>query len=297
MCCVDGANAFDIANRRFVRFPGGSLGHGYQWSRGVRLKESAAWVYDSATNTWTNMRPPPYAEPEKNALRIGGLNSGATYVPNHEVVLSFGGQSSGGGKNSLFAYDTYSNTLTFLDAAAPPQPRDGMGLAYDTRHDRLVMFGSQYLVDANTWLYDLKTNRWEAHQLSPHPPADKVTKDYCTIPRLAYDSGNGIVLCLAWMGEQGHETWAFDTGKLAWTKLSPATEPAGSKSRSRNLGYDPERNVFILETSSSKTNRPEIWTYRFKNVEPTSKPAIGPPQDLQLYLTREAMAHFQRFGN
>jgi hypothetical protein len=41
VCCVDGANVFDLARRCFVRFPGGSLGHGYQWSRGVRLKESA----------------------------------------------------------------------------------------------------------------------------------------------------------------------------------------------------------------------------------------------------------------
>ena len=40
----------------------------------------------------------------------------------------------------------------------------------------------------------------------------------------------------------------------------PAVEPEPSKSRSRNLGYDPARNVFILETSGAKSNRPEIWT-------------------------------------
>src|SRR5262249_55763271 len=27
VCCVDGANVFDLANQRFVRFPGASLGH------------------------------------------------------------------------------------------------------------------------------------------------------------------------------------------------------------------------------------------------------------------------------
>src|SRR5204862_148652 len=35
-CCVDGAHVFDIAHERYVRFPGASLGHGYQWSRGVK---------------------------------------------------------------------------------------------------------------------------------------------------------------------------------------------------------------------------------------------------------------------
>jgi hypothetical protein len=76
------------------------------------------------------------------------------------LVFSFGGQSSGGGKDSLFAYDTYANALYLLQAENPPEPRDGMGLAYDARRDKLVMFGSQYLVDEKTWLYDLKTNRW-----------------------------------------------------------------------------------------------------------------------------------------
>lgn len=34
VCCVDGSFVFDVFNRRFVRFRGGMLGHGYQWSRG-----------------------------------------------------------------------------------------------------------------------------------------------------------------------------------------------------------------------------------------------------------------------
>ena len=62
VCCVDGAETFDLANRRFVRFPGASLNHGWQWSRKVRLQNSAVWLYDAVTNTWSNMRPPPYKE-------------------------------------------------------------------------------------------------------------------------------------------------------------------------------------------------------------------------------------------
>ena len=284
VCCVDGTNAFDTVNRRFVRFPGGSLGHGYQWSRGVKLKESAVWLYDPASGEWTNMRPPPYGEGEKYSKRtVGGLDSGATYDRRRGLVYTFGGQSSGGGKNSLFVYDVYANELTFLDAANKPPERDGMGVAYDTAHERLVMFGSQYLEDERTWLYDPAKNAWESHLLQPHPPHQKVTKDYCTIPRLCYDPLHGVVLCLAWLGEGGHETWALNVGKLQWTKLSPATEPAGSKSRSRNLDFDVARNLFILESSSSKTNRPEIWTYRYAPVDPAAgAAAIAPPADLQV---------------
>ncbi|HZN36859.1 MAG TPA: hypothetical protein VFB80_23680, partial [Pirellulaceae bacterium] len=216
----------------------------------------------------------PYGQPDSRQT-VGGLDSGATYDPEHELAYTFGGQSSSGGKNALFSYDAYSNELTFLDAANKPPARDGMGLAYDTRHNKLVMFGSQYLEDERTWLYDPEKNAWESHLLQPHPPHQKVTKDYCTIPRLAYDPLHDVVLCLAWMGEGGHETWALDVGQLQWTKLSPAVEPAGSKSRSRNLDFDVERNLFILETSSSKTNRPEIWTYRYAPADDAARSALA----------------------
>jgi len=279
-CCVDGAGAYDAANRRFVRFPGGSLGHGYQWSRGVKLKDSAVWLYDPSANVWTNMRPPPYQAPEKYSRDVvGGLCSGAVYDPLHEIVLSFGGQSSGGGKNALFAYDAYSNLFQRLPAENPPPERDGMGIAYDSRENKLVVFGSQYLADERTWLFDLRTNRWTAHDLNPHPPAQKVTEHYTTIPRLAYDSLHGVVLCVAWLGEDRHESWALDAGKLSWRKLEPSLEPAGSKSRSRNLSFDAERNVFILETSSAKTNRPEIWTYRY--AERPRDPGPASPEGLE----------------
>lgn len=287
VCCVDGANAFDQASRRFVRFPGGSLGHGYQWSRGVKLKESAVWLYDPVGNIWTNMRPAPYKEPEKHRT-IGGLNSGAAYVPNCEITLSFGGQSSGGGKNSLFAYEAYTNTLHHLAGKNPPPARDGMGMAYDSHHEKLVVFGSQYSQDERTWLYDLKTNSWEGLKLESHPPAIKATKEYSTIPRMAYDPVNRMVVCLVWLGDKGHETWAFDVGNKVWKKLNPAREPDSSKSRSRNMGYDPHRNLFILESSGAQSNRPEIWTYRYAETPPGS--TALPPRELMVVTDKAGKA-------
>jgi len=138
-----------------------------------------------------------------------------------------------------------------------------MGLAYDAGHDTLVMFGSQYLSDERTWLYDLPTNRWEGHELAPHPPARKGTT-YSTIPRMAYDSVNGVILCVVWLDEQkGHETWALDVGTLQWTELNPAAE----------------HNVFVLETSSAKTDTPEIWTFRYRIAPAAVAPAV--PTELQ----------------
>jgi hypothetical protein len=280
VCCVDGANVFDIASRRFVRFPGGSLGHGFQWSRGVRLKESAVWLFDPVSDAWTNMRPPPYREPEKYSREaIGGLCSGGTYVANHELTISFGGTGAGGAKNSMFFYDAYANAFYSIQASNPPPVRDGMGLAYDVAHDRLVMFGSQYLDDERTWLYDFRSNSWHAHDLDLHPPGKK-DGTYSTIPRMAYDSIHGVMLCVVWRGEGGgHETWVLDMDKLKWRKMEPPVEPAHSKSRSRNLVFSAEHNLFILELSSTN-NRPELWTYRYQKADPPRRPA--PPANLEL---------------
>lgn len=277
VCCVDGANAFDVAAGRFVRFPGACLGHGWQWSRKVHLKNSAVWLYDPEANTWTNMRPPPYREPEKYSKQVvGSLNAAGTYDEKHEVTLSFGGQGAGGGMNNLFVYDAWANCLERLPAANPPSPRDGAGFCYDSKNDCAVVFGSQYSEDGRTWLYRYASNRWEAHDLVPRPPTRK-EGPYSTIPKLAFDSANGICLCLVWLGEKDHETWAFDAAKLQWMKLTPPAGPDPSKSRTRNLAYDRALNLFILDTWTTK-GEPQIWTYRYRNA-PASMPP-EPPTDL-----------------
>ena len=172
VCCVDAAATFDVANRRFVRFPGASLGHGYQWSRGVYLKRSHVWLFDPDANTWTNMRPAPY-RPFLAREGLGNMNASATYDPNHELALSFGGQGNSGGTNNLFAYDAYANRLYRLPGGNPPSPRDGSGLTYDVNNDCLVMFGSQYANDEQTWIYRHATGKWECRTPSIRTPSAK----------------------------------------------------------------------------------------------------------------------------
>ena len=275
-CCIDGSNVFDVANRRFVRFPGASLGHGFQWFRKVQLKNSHVWLYDPAANTWTNMRPPPYKDPEKYSREVlGSLDAGGTYDENHEVAISFGGQGAAGGMNNLFVYDAYGNRLERLVTQNPPSPRDGMGICYDAKNDCLVVFGSQYADDEQTWIYRYGTNRWEAFDLSPRPPGKK-RKTYSTIPKMAFDSANNVCLCLVWFDDEGGrlETWVLDVARRAWTKMNPATEPGPTGSRARNLGYDRALNLFILECVNPQGDA-QIWTYRYRKVPPEDLPVAA----------------------
>jgi len=275
VCCVDGSSAFDVAAGRFVSFPGASLGHGFQWSRGVNLKRSAVWLYDPAANAWTNMRPPPYVQPFTREESIGGLNAGAAYDPGNELTVTFGGQGSGGGTSNLFFYDAYANALYRSAAPNPPGPRDDMGLVCDPKNECLVVFGSQYSSDAKTYLYCYRTGAWEAHDLEPHPPATK-GKTYSTIPRMAYDSLHGVCLCLVRDDAGGKlETWILDVARLRWTRAAPAAEPEPSMSRARNLGFSPRHNVFILDSNPAQTNGKgsQIWTYRYGKAPVDPLPA------------------------
>ncbi|MEX1094585.1 MAG: fibronectin type III domain-containing protein [Planctomycetales bacterium] len=283
VCCVDGTNVFDPVNGRFIAFPGGWLGHGWQFSRGVKLKDSPVWAYDPAANRWTNMRPAPYTGGHRSSREgMGYLNGTATYDSNHEVALSFGGQNSTGGTNSLWAYDVYANDLQRLPAADPPSPRDGTGVCYDEAHDCLVMFGSQYGSDERTWIYRYDAGRWEGHDLEPRPPGAKA-RTYSTIPRLAYDPLNKVCLCLVRLDGAGGrlDTWALDAGKLEWRKMEPQREPDPSMSRARNLSFISEYNLFILENQASEGRRSnQLWTYRY--AVPAEDPRPRPPVDLSV---------------
>ena len=106
---------------------------------------------------------------------------------------------------------------------------------------------------------------------------------YSTIPRMAYDARNGVCLCVTWdTNTNKHETWALDVAKKQWTKMNPKAEASPSMSRSRNLDYDAERNLFIRETSSKegKGEAPEIWTYRYAATKPSDRPA--PPGNVRV---------------
>src|SRR5262249_58389450 len=129
--------------------------------------------------------------------------------------------------------------------------------------------------DEKTWVYRYDAGRWEAHDLDPYPPGKKLGT-YSTIPKMAYDPHHGVCLCLTWdTNTNRHETWAFDAGKLRWTKMNPAAEPAPSMSRSRNLAFSAAHNLFLLETSSKegKGKAPEIWTCRSGKAPADARPA------------------------
>jgi hypothetical protein len=274
VCCAQ-QNVFDQVRNRFLRFPAFSASHGWQWWREVYLKNSSVWSYDLAANTWRDLRPLP--EPRLAPLRCASWDS------DYEVVVVFGGEGS---QEGTLVYDPYTNTWTNRHTPDGPPFRSGGNLAYDAGRRLHILFGSQFTDDPHTWAYDLQANRWRDLKPSPLPPTNR------NDAVLAYDSQNRVIIAVIKV-TQGKddkathrlETWAFDVGRNAWTKMHPPREPDASGNRARLLTYLPDRGVAVLETRTHPPQGPaeqQIWTYCYSRPLAEPNPPPLPPTEVRV---------------
>lgn len=274
VCCAQ-QNVFDDVAGRFVRFPAFSGSHGWQSFREIYLKNSSVWTYDLPTNMWRNMRPCP--EPHVHGLH------GAAWDPHHQVTVVHGGE---GANHGTLVYDLYANTWVEQPkggGAAAPSNQSQPGFTYDAVHGLYVRFGAQFDDDERTWVYDLPANTWRLLDVKD-PPANREKE---ASPVLAADTRNGIVLCSIRRGTK-HETWALDVAKPEWRRLDLPAEPDPSGSRNRVLVYLADRNLFVLENSTSGSDggsrEQQIWTFRYAEAPPP------PPPRVNLKVTTDAAA-------
>lgn len=254
VCCAQ-INVFHPRLGKFVRFPAGSGGHGWQSPREINLRNSSVWTYDPPTNTWTPMRPAPDIMP--SMLR------GAAYDPFSDMIVLHGGEGSSHG---TVAYNLQDNSWHKLNSkGGPAASLSQPGFCYDPVNRVVVSFGSQFASDPKTYLFDVKLNEWRVLETKVHPPADK------TSPVLAADRRNGVVLCSVRSAEKGEnaalETWVLDVAKAEWKKLDiPQPDPSGS--RSRLLMYLEDRNLFVMENNTKVGNvrEQQIWTFRYRDA-------------------------------
>lgn len=258
--CCNREQVFDLANRRYVRFPSFSASHGWQWRRMVYQMQSSVWTYDYPSNQWRNMRPWPEVTP--------GPMRGAAYMPDDQVTLVCQGQGVEWGSA---IYDLYTNTWHRLNAKNEPPGRNTFGIAYDPVGRKFVTFGSQNGSDPRTWIYDIDKNEWQGLELKPHPPAVR------NGAVMAYDPLHKMMLCVAIAQKGGGdddeasgalETWAFDPAKLAWRKLDVVNPPDPSGVRARLMLFAPELNAFVLEIRTEKPKEQQEWLFRYADYTP-----------------------------
>lgn len=271
VCCAQ-QNVFDPVQNRFIRFSAFSGSHGWHWFRENYLSNTAVWNYDLATNTWRDLRAVP--APRVSPLRCASWDS------DHQVVVVFGGE---GNQEGTLVFDPYTNTWTRMNPKTQPAFRSSGTMAYDAARKLHILFGSQFTDDPHTWAYDLRANEWKDMKPAKLPPTDR------NDAVLAYDSANQVVIAVLQVVDKSdgkevakahHETWAYDAGRNAWTKMNPAREPDGWGNRRRIMVAMPDQNLTVLEMYVNPTlkvpgveREQQVWTYRYGPNPIVTRPA------------------------
>jgi len=211
------AMAYDEANGRLILFGGA------EWNAGVFYDDT--WAYNYSSNEWVELsplvRPPPR------------FNPGVAYIPDRQAILIFGGyKPPDRNLGDAWLFDVKTDTWRELEPSNSPTPRSNVGMAYDTKNGRVILFGgssnSEYPT-SDTWAYDFESNTWtEMHPAASPKPQYGVG--------MVYDSLNERILLLEghWVtrDESGRVRDGYDGGLYTydytaddWTEIECSTPP------------------------------------------------------------------------
>ncbi len=134
-----------------------------------------------------------------------------------------------------------------------PTPRASPAMAYDSRSDRIVLFGGSGLSD--TWGYDLDNNTWRemTPATGPAPRGDAA---------MAYDSRSDRIVLFGGSGLS--DTWGYDLDNNTWREMTPATGPAARDDAL--MAYDSQSDQVVLITVGCDpypSCRTETWSYAY----------------------------------
>ncbi len=245
----------------------------YGGCQGTARTTNTTWAYDAVANEWSELHPAASPWPG------GGRDFGLVYDTAADKVILFGGGDRNpqfaDGSNALWTFDYSSVTWTQLHPAVSPSPRFGMGLAYDSSADRVLLFGGcrngMTCTPLNdTWSYDYWTNTWTNVSAAVAPPAG------VDVP-MVYDSkADRLVLFGQGPGlwgagsPLGNATWTYDYSSNAWTNQSPIGPPPPRYAP--GMIYDSVRGRTMLfggiKPNGTLVN--DSWSYSLVNAQNSS---------------------------
>ncbi len=216
----------------------------------------ATWAYDLKKDTWERRAEGPM-------MMAGGQL--LAYDAESDRTIMFGGMAvpEWQERDVTWAYDYNTNTWTNMQPFKHPEGIDSVGMVYDSKADRVVLWGdygrkwyNASLEDA-VWTYDYNTNTWQ--KFDHHKTDGPLVRDY---NKLAYDEVADKIIMYGgyWFGND--ETWVYDLNTDTWEQMLPAANPGPLSVYSMVYVKDINKTILFgggdLGTYEFKT---DTWSY------------------------------------
>ena len=215
-------------------------------TRGLAARPSAPAVVMGTVGvdgTWSELPPPLLQE------------APGVYDPVRQSMLVFGGRTADNGRSSDVWELSLSGppTWTLLQTTGtPPPPRSGHVLLYDSRRERLLLFGGADSITRNdSWSLDLTAVPPEWGQ-GPSTGTLPARRSYASA---VFDSLNDRAVVFAGadsVNDDGpvglvSDLWVlpFSGGPLVWTQLTPTGTPPSPRAGGAVI-YDRARQRMVL---------------------------------------------------
>jgi hypothetical protein len=228
---------------------------------------SETWSFDPVTGAWENLKPKQ--SPPRGLCGCGAEQM--VYDDKARKVVMFGGFNLKIGQetNDTWVYDYATNLWMVMprpaDESQLPSPRNSNGLTYDSRADRIILFGGGgiYGPATDTWAYDYNTNAWTNLQ-----PAG-LTPEGREYGYLAYDQGANKTVLFGGIGytisseyQLLSETWTYDFNANTWGLESPSTSPSARGWQA--MAYSARAHAVVIFGGGPDRQHPtsETWLYR-----------------------------------
>src|SRR2546427_787399 len=205
------------------------------------------WSYDFGADTWTNMTT-AIAPP-------GNLYWVVTYDSESDRVILFGGNYFGARETGAYDYNANAWTNMTPTETSLPSARTAHALAYDSRHDQVILFGGQSSSGIDeTWAYDFNANTWTNLKPTTHP-------SWRYFHAMDYDVKSDRVVMFGGFAATGinNETWTYDFVSNQWTFMDPTSKPVAMfATAGPAMSYDSGANLTIMFSLGA------TWAYDFR---------------------------------
>lgn len=223
------------------------------------------WEYDG-NGSWAG----PFTEALSPTARV---YHSMAYDSRRGHAVIYGGYD-GAYLNSTWEYDSADDLWSgpYTSALLPTATRY-VALAYDSKHDRVVLFGGWDGTYYNeTWEYDPSTHNWSGPYMPSLRPSGR------SYAAMDYDPvRDRIVMFGGYTPALNDETWEYDVGNHTWAgPIEPIPRPSGR--RYHEMVYDSAKERLIMFGGYDGTYSDEIWEYDGANqtwegpITPATRP-------------------------